>query len=61
VKNIGITSVKSFKSIFKIGEIINRPTTNNAGAFTSGRIIINSVAKNKEKENCQVYPFREKR
>ena len=51
VKNAGIDSVKSSKSIFIIGEIMNNPTIINAGAVAAAGIIIKTGAKNKAKAN----------
>ena len=51
VKNAGIASVKSSKSISFIGSIINSPTKTNALAVTAGVIIENNGAKNNAKKN----------
>ena len=51
VKNAGIASVKSCKSISFIGSIINNPTKTKADAVTAGVITANNGAKNKAKKN----------
>ena len=51
VKKAGIASVKSSKFIFFIGDNINKPTINNAGAVAAAGIIIKIGEKNNAKKN----------
>ena len=49
VKKAGNASVKSFRSILRIGDIINSPTMNRIGAVAAAGIIKKRGAKNKDK------------
>ena len=51
VINAGIDSVKLSKSIFKIGDIIKKPTKINAGAVAAAGTMVKTGAKKRATKN----------